>query len=139
MGQTQERNILYSNNIARKFGLSLSNSEFNYGPGIGKADNYAIINDWLVVFEIEYSQRHPEFNVSKVWPYLENNPAQKLFLIQHIVDNKEVSANRIFHCEWMAEKMITSLNDRFMYQLIINDLTDNDIKSLKTMFEVINK
>lgn len=130
MGNTQERNIIYSNNIGKKLGLTLLNDEYSYGKGIGKADNHCYINDWHIIFEIEYRQRHPEFNVSKIWPYLEKNSERKVLLIHYITDTTEVSSNRIVHSEWLAKKMIKDLNGRFDYFLIRNEISTNDITEL---------
>lgn len=110
-----------SNLIATKIGLKLVNEEFNYGQGIGRADNHCILNDWIVIFELEFSQRHPEMNVLKVWPYLNKNVKTKIFLIHHITDTKQVSPNRIALSSFIAEKMKEDLKERFYYFPIINE------------------
>ena len=117
----KEKIIHFSNLIGNALGLTLMNNELNYGKGIGRADNYCIINNWFVVFEMEFSQRHPEMNVMKAWPFLDLNPEKKIFLIQHLIDEKSVSPNRIKLCTWIGEKMELHNKGRFIYNLIIND------------------
>ncbi len=140
MMNRKERIIYQSGLIGEKLSLTLLNKEFNYGPGIGRADNYCVIKDWIVVFEMEFSQRHPEMNVMKVWPYLEANPEKKIFLVQHLIDEKSVSPNRIKLCHWMANKIKEQLKDRFNYTLIINDCSEGSLTSIKdhlTTLEII--
>lgn len=131
MENTLERNIFFSNKIGKELGLTLLNKEFSYGRGIGKADNHCYVNDLHVIFEIEYRQRHPEFNVSKVWPYLENNPNERILLIHYITSTREVSPNRIIHSEWIAKKMVKDLNGRFDYYIIKNEISNLNIQELK--------
>jgi hypothetical protein len=127
----KEKIIKFSNIIGEELGLRLKNSEFNYGKGIGRADNYCIQNGWIVIFEMEFSQRHPEMNVLKAWPYLEEYPDKKIFLIQHIIDEKSVSPNRISLCKWIGKKMEAENKNRFFYHLIINDLYEKSIIKIK--------
>jgi hypothetical protein len=125
-----------SNLIATKIGLNLVDKEFNYGRGIGRADNHCILNGWIVIFELEFSQRHPEMNVLKVWPYLIENVKTKIFLIHHITDSIKVSPNRIALSSFIANKIKEDLKERFHYFPIINEFdkkTESDlIKKLNT-------
>lgn len=134
----KEKIIKYSNLIGNQLGLPLKNIELNYGKGIGRADNYCIIKNWHVVIEMEFSQRHPEMNVMKAWPFLENNPKEKVFLIQHLLDDKSVSPNRIKLCKWLGAKMEAQLKGRFYYNLIINDLNPNTITGIKEQMINLN-
>lgn len=121
--------------IATKIRVTLKDEELNYGPGIGRADNYCKKNEWLIVFEIELKQRHPEMNVIKAWRYLEANPEKKILLIHFITDTNEVSPNRVELCDWIGEKMMKYLNDRFRYRLFKNLLPEERLNLLKQEIE----
>ncbi|HRG07308.1 MAG TPA: hypothetical protein PLJ08_01925, partial [Cyclobacteriaceae bacterium] len=94
-------------------------------------DDYCTFKGWKVVLEIEISQRHPEMNVLKAWPYLINNTTEKIFLIQHITNTSAVSPNRIQLCNWIGQKMENDLSGRFKYFLILNQLNQPAISQLK--------
>lgn len=126
----KEKIILYSNKIGKKLNVSLVNEELNYGRGIGRADNYCIVNDWHVVIEMEFSQRHPEMNVMKAWPFLETNPNKKILLIQQLIDVKSVSPNRIKLCNWVAQKIEENMKGRFYYFLLKNDLDKKTLEGI---------
>lgn len=126
------KNKPYCLAIAKAAKLPLIGKELNYGKGLGRADDYCVVKDWKTVIEIEISQRHPEMNVIKAWPYLINNTNEKIFLIQHITNTSAVSPNRIQLCNWIGQKMEIDLGGRFKYFLIQNKLTPAIIRQLKT-------
>jgi hypothetical protein len=126
-----EKIISYSGIIGEELGLTLRNKEFNYGKSIGRADNYCVLNDWIIIIEMEFSQRHPEMNVMKAWPYLETNPKSKILMIQHLMDEKSVSPNRIELCHWIANKMEAQVKGRFFYKLLINELNEKSLNEIK--------
>lgn len=134
----KEKIIHFSNLIGNALGLTLINKELNYGKGIGRADNYCMINNWYIVIEMEFSQRHPEMNVLKAWPFLDLNPEKKIFLIQHLVDEKSVSPNRIELCNWIGEKMERHNKGRFSYNLIINDFDKNSKRHILKKLKELN-
>jgi hypothetical protein len=117
---TKARNIRYSNLVANEIKLNLEDKEYNYGNGIGKADNYCYQNGWLIVFEIEYGQSHPNTNVIKIWPYLDKTKNEKIFLIHVIVPHpdKKISPNRINLCDFAANKICANHPKRFKYHRI---------------------
>ena len=125
----KDKIISLSNLIAQRIGLTLENKEFNYGKGIGRADNYCITSEYIVIFELEFSQRHPEMNVLKVWPYLNNNPSKKIFLIHHITDTNFVSPNRIELSSFIAER-IKADTKRFEYFQIKNEFNKEKVDEL---------
>ena len=116
-GSIKERNIRYSNLVASEIELDLVNEEFDYGFGIGKADNYGYQNDWIVTIEIEYGQSHPNTNVVKVWPYLDKTENERICLIHIILPhpNKKISPNRINLCDFVANKINAEYSERFKY------------------------
>lgn len=125
----KDKIVSHSNLIAQRIGLTLENKEFNYGKGIGRADNYCITSEYIVIFELEFSQRHPEMNVLKVWPYLNNNPSKKIFLIHHITDTNFVSPNRIELSSFIAER-IKADTKRFEYFQIKNEFNKEKVDEL---------
>ena len=130
----KDKIISLSNLIAQRIGLTLENKEFNYGKGIGRADNYCITSEYIVIFELEFSQRHPEMNVLKVWPYLNNNPSKKIFLIHHITDTNFVSPNRIELSSFIAER-IKADTKRFEYFQILNEFDKSKEFELKKILK----
>ncbi|MBU3025903.1 hypothetical protein [Zobellia galactanivorans] len=134
----KDKIIHFSNLIGSALGLTLNNSELNYGKGIGRADNYCIINNWYVVFEMEFSQRHPEMNVMKAWPFLDLYPEKRIFLIQHLINEKSVSPNRIKLCSWIGEKMEQHNKGRFFYNLIINDFDEKSKLCISKQMKELN-
>ena len=134
----KEKIIHYSNIIGNALGLTLNNRELNYGRGIGRADNYCIINNWYVVIEMEFSQRHPEMNVVKAWPFLDLNPEKRIFLIQHLIDETSVSPNRVKLCSWFGEKMEMQNKGRFFYNLIINDFDEKSLIHISNKLKELN-
>jgi hypothetical protein len=122
-GQRKATILKYSAEIEKVLKLSFCNNEFYYGKGVGRADNSCLISDnKVLILEIEFSQRHPEANVLKAWPYLKKNEDQSMFLIQYIVNTKAVSFNRIELCKWVGKSMEDDLKGRFNYHLFENDI-----------------
>lgn len=130
----KDKIVYYSNLIAHEIGLTLENKEFNYGRVIGRADNYCITSEYIVIFELEFSQRHPEMNVLKVWPYLNNNPSKKIFLVHHITDTNFVSPNRIELSSFIAER-IKADTKRFEYFQILNEFDKSKELELKKILK----
>lgn len=134
MGTRKETILKCSKQISEKTDLTFAGKEFNYGRGIGRADNYYSVNqDKHVILEIENSQRHPEMNVLKAWPYLKDNPDKEILLIQFITRTDEVSPNRVELCKWLGKEMMQALNNRFLYYLLINEITRTDIENMKQL------
>jgi hypothetical protein len=127
----KEKIVSHSFMLAKQIGLTLVDKEFNYGKGIGRADNYCIKSNWIVIFELEFSQRHPEMNVLKVWPFLKNNQEKKIFFIHHIADTKQVSPNRIELSNFISEKISENTNNRFEYFQILNDFSEQKLLILQ--------
>lgn len=65
-------------------------------------------------FEIENGQHHPDTNVLKYWPILEENKDLKIILIQWII-KKPKSRNRWELSKFLGSKMEGLIPDRFLY------------------------
>lgn len=131
MGERKSTILNHSSEIATMLGITLTNNEYKLGEW-GRADNHVwLTKNLLFLIEIEKSQRHPEMNVLKVWPYLEKNTQLKIILVQHIISEDSVSPNRIRISKWLDIKMASELGSRFNYHLLVNSIKDEEITAIK--------
>jgi hypothetical protein len=138
MGERKENILTHSNAIGTALGLQLTGKEYSL-DAYGRADNHCRLNESLLfLVEIEMSQRHPEMNVLKVWPYLQNHEDQNIILVQHIIDRTSVSPNRLLLCHWLNDEMAKTLASRFRYHLIIGEVSQNDIAAIKESIKEFN-
>jgi hypothetical protein len=92
-----------------------------------------------VFLEVEEGQTHPDTNVLKVWPYLQENRRVRIFLIQVFLPkclNK--SKSRVLLSEWTACEIEKRFPRAFQYWRIaisgdINKI--NKSRSLKKQFK----
>lgn len=107
--------------------------------GWGEVDNWAKLDDGVFVFlEVETSQKHPNTNVLKLWPYLDSNEAIRIFLIQtYFQTSPGLKSNRGRLGEWTANKLKTIFGKRFNYQKLVID-RNNDKIELKELVTKIN-
>ena len=100
--------------IAHKLDIEFEPSEFKLDEW-GNVDFYYKKDNLLVLLEVEKSQKHPNTNVAKVWPYLEENPKIKVLLIQIIREENRAPRNRIALCDFLGQKMENVFPDRFRF------------------------
>jgi len=85
--------------------------------GWGQADGCGVLADGrLVVLEIECAQKHPDTNILKLWPYLEDDSACSVLLVQVFFEaslGRGSSRDRLG--AWLAERMQRELAGRFRY------------------------
>ena len=81
----------------------------------GKSDFYCYKNEILVLLEIEKGQKHPNTNVLKIWPYLEENLKQKILLIHLFRPENEASPNRVKLCDFTGSRLERLFSKRFAY------------------------
>lgn len=86
----------------------------------GAADRCIELGDdlWLLL-EIEGTQHHPNTNVLKLWPFLEENPQRSVILVHAFEkgrSNRVSSRGRL--ANWTANKMRSALGVRFRYHAI---------------------
>ncbi len=125
-----------TNIISDNLGIRFAGSKFKL-DGWGEVDNWSQLENGVYLFlEVETSQKHPNTNVLKVWPFMDENKKIKIFLIQTFFPNSPgLTSNRGKLCEWTAAKIKNIHGKRFnYYKLVINDsLTQNDFTKLKIL------
>ena len=115
--------------IIESVGIVVHNQEYKLN-GWGNADLYYFQEDILVLIEIEKGQKHPNTNVIKVWPYLEENPDKKILLIQLIHPNNKAPKNRLALCRFFALRMQEEFAPRFRYiQVNLSEVTSASLKA----------
>ena len=94
---------------------------YDFGPeeldldGWGNVDFFCKHEDVLMLLEIEKGQKHPNTNVLKVWPFLNENPNQKILLIQIIRPENNAPKNRLKLCKYTGKKLEELYKGRFAY------------------------
>ena len=91
----------------------------------GRVDFYCYHKDVLVLMEVEKGQKHPNTNVLKLWPFLEENPDQKILLIHVIRPDNRAPKNRLALCEFTGEKLEVIFKGQFAYQFVKGNPVDN--------------
>ena len=110
MRATTEENLPIANKLPFKFEAE------EYGlSGWGEVDFYSEQDDVLILLEVEKGQKHPNTNVLKVWPFLEEYPEQKVLLIQIIRLENKAPKNRLKLCEFTGKKLEELFPNRFRY------------------------
>lgn len=85
-----------------------------------------------LLLEVETSQKHPSTNVAKIWPYLEENPDARIFLIQaYFQSSPGCSSNRGKIATWLGRKMEKLLEGRFRYFRLVIDGAGRDKENQK--------
>ena len=110
MRKVNLENIELINNLPFTFELD----EYSL-KGWGEVDFYGYHGEVLVLVEIEKGQKHPNTNVLKIWPYLEEHPNKSILLIQIIRSENKASKNRINLCRFTGLRLENLFQDRFRY------------------------
>ena len=84
----------------------------------------------MILLECEKGQKHPNTNVLKVWPYLENNKNIKIILFQYFFKENKAPKNRVALCGFTGEKLENQFRNRFQYVQLNDQIRDslNDMK-----------
>lgn len=100
--------------IATALPFDFAPEEFKLGNW-GNIDFYAKHEGILIFLEVEKGQKHPNTNVLKVWPYLEENLEQKVILIQIFRKENKAPKNRLMLCKFTGQKLRSIFPGRFEY------------------------
>jgi hypothetical protein len=83
MKKTTKENIAISQFIENTLGITFINEEFSLGKW-GETDNWCqVSHDRLILLECEKSQKHPNTNVLKIYPYLEEFPKVQIIFLHY--------------------------------------------------------
>ena len=98
-------------------GLGLSFTPGGTLSGWGTADGVAHIGTTGIVYlEVEQGQQHPDTNVLKYWPWIEERPDVRVTLIQVFGPwSSKRRGNRSELAKWVGARMEASLPGRFRY------------------------
>lgn len=131
-----------ANDIASLLGRRFEAGKYSLGKW-GMSDRYAKLGQQSdLVLEVETNQKHPCTNVAKLWPYLEENPAKRIFLIQaYYQASPGLKSNRGEIATWLARKMVAILGERFRYfRIVVNGSgLDKEIQGLREAVESFRK
>lgn len=115
MKKTSRENIAVSEIIGKALGITFKNEEFSLGKW-GEVDNWAQLPDNTLIFiECEKGQKHPNTNVLKLYPYLEENPKAIIILIHYFYPENKAPKNRLTLCDYLGDKMEQLFGGRFKY------------------------
>ena len=116
---SKEDELLISNYFGKYFSKKFENSKYNL--------NWGQVDDWLklkensfLFLEIETSQKHPNTNVLKIWPFLEENKEIRIFLIQSFfTDSTCMNSSRGLLGEWTGKQLEKMYPNRFKYYKVV--------------------
>jgi hypothetical protein len=138
MSNTKETENKIAKLLARKLDVKFKSEPFPHQEW-GKPDKWAQLspNKYLLL-EVEEGQTHPDTNVLKVWPYLEDHPKHRIFLIQAFFRKRRSrNSSRARLGEWIGGKLKQLFSKQFYYRKITigeNNKIINDQGSLKEEF-----
>ena len=141
MKKTAKANIKISQAIGKVLGINFRNEEFSLGTW-GDVDNWCRLTDeTLVLLECENSgQKHPNTNVVKIYPYLEESAHIRVILIHYLSPENKAPKNRVKLCNFFGKKMEAEFSDRFQYvhlkcqqELIEENLSQHKSRLMKLL------
>lgn len=115
MKKTKPENIAIAEIIGEELGITFTNCEFEL-DNWGYADNFCQLNqNDLLLLECEMGQKHPNTNVLKIFPYLENHRNKRIILLHYFFPENKAPKNRVALCDYISTKMEQNLIGRFQY------------------------
>lgn len=115
MKKTSKENIVISDLIADSLGINFRNTEYSLGKW-GEVDNWAMLpNGTILLLECEKGQKHPNTNVLKLYPFLEENSDKTIVLIHYFYPKNKAPKNRLALCDFLSDKMERQFVERFKY------------------------
>lgn len=120
MSKIDEDNV--SEMLTKMTGIIFSEGKYKLGNW-GEVDKWSqIIDNTFIFLEVETIQKHPNTNILKVWPYLDENINVRVFHIQAFFSNSPgINSNRGRLAEWTANKIKLEIGKRYEYCKIILD------------------
>jgi len=115
MKNTSKENIVVSEAIEKVLGITFQNEEFSLGKW-GDVDNWCeLSHDTIILLECEKGQKHPNTNVLKLYPYLEEYPKVHVILLHYFFPENKAPKNRVELCNFLGQKLETEFGIRFQY------------------------
>jgi len=115
MKKTTKENIIISQAIEEAIGITFSNEEFSLGKW-GEVDNWCNLSyDTLILLECEKGQKHPNTNILKLYPYLDEFPKVNVMLIHYFFPENKAPQNRVALCHFLGDKLEAEFGIRFQY------------------------
>lgn len=103
MKKTSKENIEISEIIGNALGLTFKNEELSLGNW-GEVDNWSKLSDCaLILVECEKGQKHPNTNILKLYPYLEENTDLEIILIHYFYPENKAPKNRLALCDYLGD------------------------------------
>lgn len=120
MSKIDEQSV--SEFIADQLQMRFNDTKYKLN-GWGEVDNWTQLdNETFLFIEVETSQKHPNTNVLKLWPYLDENKAYRIYLIKtYFPSSPGLKSSRGRLSEWTASKLKTILGKRFDYSKLVID------------------
>lgn len=123
MKATNIDNCTVSRIIGEALAIRFKNEEFRL-LAWGDTDNYCRISDnAYVLVECERGQKHPNTNVLKLFPYLEESQDIKIVLLHYFYPENKAPKNRLSLCDFIAKKMEQQFPGRFQYLKLPQNIT----------------
>lgn len=115
MKKTNKENVIISQAIEEALGITFMNEEFSLGKW-GEVDDWCHLSyDTLILLECEKGQKHPNTNLLKLYPYLEEFPDAKIILIHYFYPENKAPKSRIALCNFLGDKLEAEFGIRFQY------------------------
>ena len=122
MKATTKENCTIANIVGRTLKVAFRNEEFSLDKW-GDVDNfYDIGNNAFLLLECEKGQKHPNTNVLKVYPFLEEHKDVSIVLLHYFFLENKAPNNRKMLCTFIANKMELAFKDRFQYISLPSDV-----------------
>jgi len=119
MKKTDKKNLPIAMILEKELGIIFKNYEYSLDRW-GDGDNYCPIgNNSLIFLECENTQKHPNTNVLKYWPFLEKNSSTRVVLFQYFFSENKAPKNRLALCNFLALKIQELFPKRFQYIKLI--------------------
>lgn len=105
----------------------------------GQTDDVADLSPTdLLLLEVEATQKHPNTNVLKLWPYLDSNEQLSIVLIQAFFEGSPgLHSNRGRLADWTAARMEETFGSRFRFAKVVFNENFEPVSDLEPMKAVI--
>ena len=112
--------------LEEALGTPLSESELVLGSW-GRADLAGhVVDQAVVAVEVERSQRHPNTNVLKYWPWMDEDRRRRVFLVQVFDRASANDSSRQRLATWVGARMERELGGRFAHVTVRRGSVDEE-------------